>query len=350
MEWLILALFCLTLLFCIVFDISVLVALTVGLLIFLFYGKYRGHSWSALGQMAFEGIKTVKNILITFFLIGILTALGRAAGTIPTIVCCSSVLIRPSVFLLMTFLLNCGVSALTGTSFATAATMGAICISMATALHMDLRLVGGAVLSGVYFGDRCSPVSTSAILISELTGTNIFDNIKRMLRSACIPFLLSCVIYVALGFIFSPAGEIPELDTVFKGEFTLHWLTLIPAALILLLSVLRVDVKLAMTVSILASIPICIFLQHITPFDLLRTSFIGFYTPNEQIGAMMNGGGVTSMLKVAGIVCLSSSYSGIFRKTGLLDGLKHAIAIFSAKTTQRLSHPLCRVSSRVISP
>ncbi len=68
----------------------------------------------------------------------------------------------------MTFLLYCGVSVLTGTSFGTAATMGAICMSMAAALCMDLRLVGGAVLSGVYFGDRCSLVSTSASLISEL--------------------------------------------------------------------------------------------------------------------------------------------------------------------------------------
>ena len=62
----------------------------------------------------------------------------------------------------------------------------------------------------------------------------------------------------------------------------------------------------------------------------------------------MNGGGVTSMLKVAGIVCLSSSYSGIFRKTGLLDGLKHAIAIFSAKTTAYTAALVTSIVSGII--
>ena len=39
------------------------------------------------------------------------------------------------------------------------------------------------------------------------------------------------------------------------------------------------------------------------------------------------------MLKVIGIVCLSSSYSGIFRKTGLLDSVKRGIEILAEKTT-----------------
>ena len=45
----------------------------------------------------------------------------------------------------------------------------------------------------------------------------------------------------------------------------------------------------------------------------------------------MNGGGILSMLKVSGIVCLSSSYSGIFRETGLLDGAKKAIEHLAAR-------------------
>lgn len=37
---------------------------------------------------------------------------------------------------------------------------------------------------GVYFGDRCSPVSTSALLVAELTETGIYTNIKNMIKSA----------------------------------------------------------------------------------------------------------------------------------------------------------------------
>lgn len=71
--------------------------------------------------MAVSGIKTVKNVLITFLLIGMLTALWRESGTIPVIVCYATKLIRPSLFLVMAFLLNCLVSFMTGTAFGTAA-------------------------------------------------------------------------------------------------------------------------------------------------------------------------------------------------------------------------------------
>lgn len=50
----------------------------------------------------------------------------------------------------MTFLLNCGVSMLTGTAFGTAATMGTICVSVGMSMGMDPVLLGGAMLSGVF--------------------------------------------------------------------------------------------------------------------------------------------------------------------------------------------------------
>ena len=105
--------------------------------------------------------QTSRNILITFLLIGVLTALWRAAGTIPAIISYTTPFIRPSVFLLMTFLLNCLVSVLTGTSFGTAVTMGVICATLGAAMEVPNRcwwgeqcspawFFGGPVLSGIY--------------------------------------------------------------------------------------------------------------------------------------------------------------------------------------------------------
>ena len=105
MELITLALFCLGLFLCLLLDWSILYALLVGLLLFLLYGRRKGYSWGELVKMAFDGVKTVRNILITFLLIGVLTAFWRSAGTIPVIVCYAAKLIRPSVFLVMTFLL-----------------------------------------------------------------------------------------------------------------------------------------------------------------------------------------------------------------------------------------------------
>lgn len=353
MEWLILGVFSASLLICIGLDISILWALGFGLALFLLYGRKKGFSWQELLGMAVRGVMTVKNILITFLLIGILTALWRAAGTIPVIVCYAAGWIRPSVFLLMTFLLNCGISLLIGTSFGTAATMGVICATMGNAMGVSPVLTGGAVLSGIYFGDRCSPVSTSALLVAAVTGTDIYGNIRRMLRSALIPFLVSCAIYLAAGAAVTAgmigsagaagtAGAVGagasvigtlDLQGIFSRAFVLHWAALIPAVVIFALALCRVDVKIAMSASIACAIPLCLFLQHIPVPELLRVAVFGFFPQDPEVAAMVSGGGIVSMLRVAGIVCISSSYSDIFKQTGLLDGAKKAIASISAATT-----------------
>ena len=46
---------------------------------------------------------------------------------------------------------------------------------------------------------------------------------------------------------------------------------------------------------------------------------------------MISGGGILSMLRVTAIVCLSSSYSGIFRKTGLLEPITRLIGTLNKR-------------------
>ena len=332
MEWLALGLFCGGLVACLLLDWSILCALLFGLLLFLLYGRRKGFSWPELMKMALDGVKTVKNILFTFLLIGVLTAFWRTAGTIPVIVCYAAKLIRPSVFLLMTFLLNAGVSVLTGTSFGTAATMGVITAAMGSVFGVAPILTGGAVLSGAFFGDRCSPVSTSALLVAELTKTGIFDNIRRMVRTALVPFLLSCAVYGLLG-LLTPRGEgALDLTALFSREFSLRLWAVIPALVILVLSLLKVNVKLAMAASILSAVPLCLWLQGQTPLALLRLAILGYAAGDPEVSAMLSGGGVLSMVRVGAIVCLSSSYSVLFQRTGLLDSIRAAIGRLARRT------------------
>ena len=325
MELFVLALFCVGLLVCVATGWSILYALGVGLVLFLLYGRRKGFGWGELLTTALSGIKTVKNILVAFVLIGMLTALWRAAGTIPVIVSYAAGLIHPSVFVLMTFLLNALVSVLTGTAFGTAATMGIICVTMGGSMQANPVLAGGAVLAGAYFGDRCSPVSTSALLVSELTGTSIFGNIRNMVRTAVVPFVASCAIYLAAGLLSGHAGQVPELGSLFAREFVLSWVALLPAVAILLLALFRVRVKVAMAVSILVALPIALLVQRVGVDQLPGLLVMGFQAADPEVAAMVNGGGIISMVRVGAIVCLSSSYSGIFQKTGLLDGVKRVV-------------------------
>lgn len=326
MNTIILLLFVATLVTFVATGLPILAALVAGYFLFAVYCLVKGYSVKSILKMSVQGIKTTKNILITFMLIGILTALWRAGGTIPFIICSSADFMSPEIFVLLTFVLNCIVSFITGTAFGTAATMGVICMTMAQALGISQVIMGGAILSGAYFGDRCSPVSTSALLVAELTKTDIYENLKNMLKTGVIPFVLACGLYGAYG-IFAPisSADLPDICGLFSSEFNIGLVTILPAISILVTSFFKLNVKASMLISIAASIPICLFYQNITVSELLNYSLFGFTVEDEAVAEMISGGGIISMVKVTAIVCIASSYSGIFKETGLLEPISKLI-------------------------
>ncbi len=327
-----LVLFALLLIGCVLANIPILYALGAGYLVFFVYALRKRYTVLAVLKMSLKGIVTAKSVVSMFLFIGITTALWRAAGTIPSIVCYASRFVLPSVFFLMVFLLNCAVSFLSGTAFGTAATMGIVCMTMARSMNADAAWTGGAILSGAFFGDRCSPVSSSALLISELTGTNIFSNIREMFRTALIPFLLSCAIYAAAGLLSPAAGKtVADLESVFSPAFRLGLLPLLPAFIVLILSAFRVPIKRTLLISIGCAVLICLVYQKQDLASTLKAMAFGYASSYARVAAMMDGGGIVSMLKVAAIVCLSSSYAGIFEETGFLENIKGRIAALTQK-------------------
>ena len=333
LEAVVLLSFILALAVCLFTGATILYALAVGYLLFFLYGLRKGHSAGAVFSMSLAGIKTVKNVLMIFGLIGLITALWRASGTIPVIVCYASRLIVPSAFLVITFLLNSLLSVLTGTSFGTAATMGVICMSMGNAMQMNPMLVGGAILSGAFWGDRCSPVSSSANLVCDLTGTDIFENIHGMLRTSWVPTVLSCLLYYVLGCSAGQEIQLLDVEGLFAESFRLHWIAVLPAAVILVLSAMRVPVKRTLLASILLALIFSITLQGMEVSRLLSVMVFGYKTSNGKLSAMVNGGGLISMVRPAAIVMLSSSYAGIFEETGLLNPIRQRIETLSLRLT-----------------
>jgi Na+:H+ antiporter, NhaC family len=324
-EVITMALFCAALIACIAANISIVPALAGGVLIFLVHGLLTGHTCKSMLSKGFATMKAASIVVITFVLIGLLTTLWRAAGTVPFIVANTTALVRPHVVILLAFLLNCLMSLLTGSAFASAATMGVITMTLGTSMQVSPLLLGGAILSGVYFGDRCSPVSTSAQLVKTLTHTNIFDNIRLMLRTAAIPFALTCAIYAALALCTHPSDGSMNVSALFAAAFNLHWVSALPAVVLVVLAIARVDVRVTMGASICTALPICLLMQRMDWLSLGQALIFGYHCPDAQVAPLIDGGGVVSMIKVMLIVCISSSYSGIFQETGLLNGAHQVI-------------------------
>lgn len=284
-------------------------------------------------HLALHGIWTVHNILLTFILIGIITALWRACGTIPFIVYHAAALCSASSILVITFLLCSLISVLTGTSFGTAATMGVICMTIARSMGVPVIYIGGAILSGIYFGDRCSPMSTSALLVSTLTHTNIFTNIRIMLRTAAIPFILTLAAYLVLGWTTTAVPAATDVQAIFASNFHLHPAMLLPALIIVLFSLFKIDVKRTMSLSIFCSLLVAYFIEALAPLELIRIALWGYQPANPELAALLSGGGIFSMRTVFTIVCLSSSFAGMFAGTHFLDGIQQQLSHLGRRIT-----------------
>ena len=339
----VLLLFVTSLVVCVACGTSVLYALAFGFVLFSAYALAKGNTLRQVAGMWWQGIRTIGNILMIFVLVGSLTALWRACGTVGGIIVWTLPLIQSSMVLIAVFLLNSLMSALFGTSFGTVATMGVICMALCTTLGINPAYAGGAILSGIYFGDRCSPLSSSAALVCTLTHTNIFDNIRLMVRTAFVPFIAACAVYLILGIATAPqvdalvsgqqATAISSITSVFESVYTLNWLVIIPAVVVLALALFKLNVKLIMGLSILAAAVLCVALQGMSVPELFSAMLFGYSCPNEQAAAMLNGGGICSMFEVSVIIVISSAYAGIFQATGLLKGLEEAVTKLSAHTS-----------------
>ena len=348
-ELLVLAIFISGLIVCIGMGFSIIYALVFGVLLFSLYAKLKGFSYKAIGVMLINGPKKVKNIIIVMVCIGCMTAVWRICGTIPYIVYYSAGFIQPKIFIFCAFMLCSILSFLTGSSFATAGTIGTICIMLGNAAGIPQLPLAGAIMSGCYFGDRCSPMSSSALLVAEVTGTNIYDNIKTMFRTGLIPLILSCGLYLFLRYDTAVLGQNQSLE-IFKSAFRLHWVCLIPALLTLVLCSIRVDVKKTMLLSATLGIVICLVLQKLSLGYVLKTMLLGFHPQNNiELARLLEGGGITSMLDVVVIVCLSSCFSGIFEETGLLSQIDRLLLKLSKYITKEGTFLLTAIFTCMVS-
>ena len=342
LEAVVLVAFCAELVACVALGAPIVLALFVGLVLFVGYGLARGHRPGALARMGLSGIATARGVLTAFVLIGVLTASWRACGTVAEIVMLAAPLVVPAAAPLAIFLL-CGLmSFLTGTSFGTSATMGVVCMTMARSMGANELFAGGAVLAGAYFGDRCSPMSTSALLVRTLTRTDLPGNFRAMLRSAAVPFALALVVYAVGGFATASGAGAAEVAgasgsggsvEVLAAYFDQGVVALLPAVPVLVLPLLRVDVKVAMAASIVLAAAVCVGAHGMGAGELLSCAVWGFAPDDASVAALMSGGGLVSMVNVVLIVCLSSSYAGIFQGTGLLEGVRGGIAALARKAT-----------------
>ena len=307
-------------------GLSMLWGLSVGFAGFMGVGLRRGFAFSDLLRMAWGGVKESSIVIRILLTVGVLTGLWRGAGTFAVLTTWGLQLITPSLFIAAAFLLPCALSYAIGTSFGTAGTMGVALMTLARSGGVNELAAAGAILSGIYFGDRGSPASSCANLVAALTGTELYDNVRLMMRTARLPLLLSLGFYLVLS-LNDPMTGLEHTEPVSEAlGFDLSAWAALPALFMLVLPFLGVKIYPAFLTSIVCAFLCALFLQGQSLGEALRCALMGLHAPEGSARAAFNGGGLVSMLEVCAALVLSGSYSGIFGGTGMIEGLENRIA------------------------
>lgn len=318
------AIFIGAMIWCILSGYTMVIALFVGLICFAIAGMRKGFAFKKLADMAGAALKDAVIVVEVMFIIGFITAVWRSSGTIAFFVYCGIKIITPGLFLIITFALSCLLSYALGTSFGVAGTVGVIFIALARSGGVNEVITAAVVMSGIYFGDRGSPVSSSAILVATITKTDLISNVKMMMKTAIVPLSITFCIYTVLSFLNPIQSVDPTFMLTLKSEFKISLWCIVPAICMLVLPLLKVKVINAMLASIITGIFISIFVQDMEVVPLVKAMVTG-YESTGTLGSIINGGGMTSMIEVVFIVGLSSTYSGIFSGTNMLSSLQDKI-------------------------
>ena len=296
---------------CLIVGYPLVWALLLGLGLFFALGLRRGFSARVLAAMAWKQGREALIVVPVFLLIGVVTALWRASGTISFFLYYGLRGIAPGFFLLAAFLLSAALSFALGTSYGVTGTAGVVLITLARSGGVDLAMAAGAILSGAYFGDRCSPMSSCATLVAACTQTRLYDNVREMLKTAALPTVLTVAVF-ALASVQNPMSAVDGsvLSALSEG-FALHWSVLLPAAPMLILPLLRVPVKWAMAISAAIALVLTVILQGMPLNEALTAALRGYTPKSAALREILSGGGMLSMLETCTIVLITSLYAGI---------------------------------------
>lgn len=306
--------------------------LALGLVCFTLVGLRRGLSLRALVRMAGEGARTSLVVLRILVLIGFLTALWRASGTIAFFVHTGLEWMHPSAFYLAAFLLASALSMAFGSSFGVAGTAGVILAAIARSGGASLAVTGGAVLSGAYLGERLSPASSSAALTATLAGVEQHDFQLRMWRTTPLPLALSLVFYGGIS-LLHPIQQVDQtILRALEEGFDLSWTVVLPAVILLVLPFFKVSAARSILVSCGAAAVLAVWEQGRPLAEVAWSCVAGYVVEQPELTGILSGGGLLSMVNGMCIVLLSCASSGILNGAELLEPVKARLERMARRT------------------
>ena len=263
--------------------------------------------------------------------IGVMIGTWLQSGTIATIIVWGLQMINPAWLLPLTLIFCSVLSLVTGTSYGSVGSAGVAMMAIGNAMGINPGMVAGAVICGAMFGDKLSPLSDTTNLAPAVAGAKLGDHVRSMLWTTLPTYVITLVLFTILG-IQQTSGSYTEANmsayiSALNGEFQLGLVTMIPAVLIIVLLLCKVNAISALGLSSFAAGAISFFVQHDSLQSIIRTAYNGYSTEIEEaiLKTILNRGGMGSMLQYVAIITFAVGMGGMLEKLGVLDHILNAI-------------------------
>lgn len=287
--------------------------------------------YSAVIAGAYDAIRVVVPTLCLLMAIGVMIGTWLQSGTIATIIVGGLKLINPTWLLPLTLLFCAALSLVTGTSYGSVGSAGVAMMAIGNAMGINPGMVAGAVICGAMFGDKLSPLSDTTNLAPAVAGAKLGDHVRSMLYTTIPAFAVSLVLFTILGIQqTSGAYEMSDVSSyiaALEGEFSIGFLALIPAVVIIVLLLLRVPAVVALGLSAVCAGAVSMLVQHVSLANVIRVAYNG-YTTGIDVGllkSILNRGGMSSMMQYVAIISFAVGMGGMLDKLGVLDIILRAI-------------------------
>ena len=280
---------------------------------------------------AYDAIRVVVPTLCLLMSIGVMIGTWLQSGTIASIIVGGLKMINPTWLLPLTLVFCAVLSLVTGTSYGSVGSAGVAMMAIGNAMGIHPGMVASAVICGAMFGDKLSPLSDTTNLAPAVAGSKLNDHVRSMLWTTLPTFAISLVLFTILG-ISQTSGGYEEgnllvyIDAL-QGEFKLGFVTLLPAVVIIVLLLCKVNAIVSLGLSAVCAGAVSFFYQGATLQSIIRVAYNGYSTQIEEaiLKTILNRGGMSSMLQYVAIICFAVGMGGMLDRLGVLGNILNAI-------------------------
>ncbi len=310
-----------------------------------------GIEWEELQDGIVKSISASMSAILILLLIGSLAGTWLLSGIVPAMIYYGLQILNPTIFLFAAVIICAVVSLATGSSWSTVATVGIALLGIGKALGLSEGLIGGAIISGAYFGDKMSPLSDTTNLAPAMAGTDLFTHIRYMVYTTVPSILITLVIFLTIGFTSDTAtvaGGIDEVLASIDSAFNINgWLFLVPVAVIFMIVRKVPALPALLTGTLLGGLFAIIFQpQAIQEVSGGETGALGAYiavmkalytnisitTNNEMVNSLLSTSGMYGMLNTVWLIICAMIFGGVMESAGMLQRITQSIVKLAHST------------------